>query len=122
LFEQTVSECCIGQESLSLELERVGLSDRAPDACLRLLVGLQRERPLQQRECVLELVAPDRELGGPLEPEEGLPTQALEFFFLSRPGEIRVLSSDRLCVVVGEQRRKVVAACIGARRARGRLL
>src|SRR5439155_9357575 len=54
------------------------------------------------------------EIGGPLEPKKGLAAQALEFLLLSIPGEIRVLRSNRLRVVVGEQRGKVIATWLSA--------
>ena len=71
---------------------------------------LELERALQHRERLVELVAADRELGGPAEPGDRLRAKPLQLGVLAGPGQVGVLGSRRLGVVVREQGGVLAAA------------
>ena len=106
------------QEALAVELERARAADLAPEirAFLRLA---ELERALQVGDALVEVVAPDRELGGAPEPADRAYAQPLELVRLVRPGEVGVLGTGGLRVVVGEQGRVLVAAAARTLEPRG---
>jgi len=86
------------------------VADLLPDLAPCGGVGLERDCPFQQRNCIAHLVASCREAGRTPEPGDRARPQPDEFFRFTRPGEILVLRSDRLGVVVREFGRMVVSS------------
>jgi hypothetical protein len=74
---------------------------------------LELDRPFEQRDAVLQLVARDRQLAGTLQPVNGSAAQAFGRFGVARPGEIRLLRARRLRVVMREQCRVLVSTAAG---------
>jgi hypothetical protein len=58
---------------------------------------------VEQRKRLLDLVPADRELGRPTQPHPGSLAQPVELLLIT-PGEVCILRSDRLRVVMSEQR------------------
>src|SRR5439155_16095108 len=71
-------------------------------------IGLELERPVQEREGLVDLVASDSERSRPPRPFHRLRAQALSLVLPAGPGQVDVLGSDSLRVVVREQRGMLV--------------
>ncbi len=84
-------------------------TDRQPDRRPFLDRRLEGQRPLEELHSLVDGVSRDGELGGPDRPVPGLSAEGGEALRLARPGEIDVLRSDRLGVVMGERGRVLVA-------------
>src|SRR5437773_4137778 len=94
----------------AVELERIGLTELAPDLAALALAGTQLERAVQEADSLVELVASDCECSRATKPRERLAAQPFELCRLAGPGEVGVLGPGRLGVVVGEQRSMLVTA------------
>src|SRR5262249_5984476 len=97
-------------EALAVVLERACAADLVPEASLLDRIGLQTDGPMEEREAFVYLVAADRQLGRARGPLARLHAQLLGFGFVTRPGEVDVLGTDRLGVVVREESGVLVAA------------
>ena len=113
------------EERLAVELQRVDCPDHPPEPRLSLLRRLEGESAVQEREGIIELEPPERELPRALEPEECLVLQASPLPFVFGPREVDVLRPDGLGVVVRQEPSKLVALAeavepVGERRVKTR--
>src|SRR5438874_6663392 len=81
------------KERIAVELERVNPPNRPPEPRLSLPRRLEGESAVKEREGIVELEPPERELPRPLEPEERLVLQALPLTIVVTPREVDVLRS-----------------------------
>lgn len=97
--------------------ERVGAADEPPQRELDPALRLELERPAQERERLVELVAADGQLRRTLQPHACPLAQARVLRVRARPGEVGVLGSHGFGVVVGEKGRVLVAPLASSQRA-----
>ena len=97
-------------EALSVVLEGAGPADALPDRGLLPRIALEAERPAEQGQALVDLVAADGQLRRPPRPRDGLGAQALGLPFPAGPGQIKDFRKDSLGVVVRQQRRVLVLA------------
>src|SRR5439155_4847629 len=102
------------QEPLAVVLESVRAADRAPNLGLSALIGFELEGQLEQGQALLDLVPPNREIGGASQPRNSFATQAGKLAFLACPHKVDVLRPGRLGVVVSEERGVLVTTAAEA--------
>ena len=85
------------------------MGDFLPELALHGRARLQVHRPMKQSQPLRDLVAAHRQGRGAAQPHDGPLAEAAELGVLGLPGEVDVLRPHRLGVVVGQERRVLVA-------------
>ena len=102
-----------GGEGRTVEVEGVGVGDLLPELRPHRRARLELDRPMEQGQRLLDVVPTHRQGRGPAQPDAGSLLDAAELRILGPPGQVHVLRPDGLGVMMGEERRVLVASVPG---------